>query len=281
MEREKHLLVYCSPAGSTKIVASFINDRLQDHNCQVTEVDLAKIQEQDLHKILWEDFDFEAIWLGSPVYAQHAIPPVQSFLEKLPQNQNKTGAVPFITWGAVCSGTSLYEMGKIFQDKGYPVLGGAKILAVHSVMWRTQSPLGSGHPNDQDASLIEELVDSVRDKIKSQNQNFLNLQELNYQPDWIQEKAQEANIQKTKEHHPGFTLDKDLCAQCGTCAENCPVQAITLNPYPEIDSSCFLCHNCVRFCPEGAMQFDTTPLENRIMEMKEKFREPEENRIFV
>lgn len=52
--------------------------------------------------------------------------------------------VPFVTWGGACSGISLYEMGKELLNKRFTVLGAAKILAVHSLMWQLENPLGKG-----------------------------------------------------------------------------------------------------------------------------------------
>ena len=45
--------------------------------------------------------------------------------------------------------------------------------------------------------------------------------------------------------------DKAVCVRCGACAEGCPVDAIRMNPFPEIDAnaciSCFCCHEFCRF----------------------------------
>ncbi len=48
--------------------------------------------------------------------------------------------------------------------------------------------------------------------------------------------------------------DRGKCVRCGTCARQCPVDAIRMNPYPAIDAekciSCFCCHE---FCKYKAM----------------------------
>ncbi len=49
-------------------------------------------------------------------------------------------------------------------------------------------------------------------------------------------------------------LKKSRCRQCAECAQNCPVQAIKLNPYPEIERrKCIRCYCCSEICPAKAM----------------------------
>lgn len=44
------------------------------------------------------------------------------------------------------------------------------------------------------------------------------------------------------------------CRQCGTCAEVCPVDAITLDPWPTVARNCMYCFACRERCPAGAMR---------------------------
>ncbi len=49
-------------------------------------------------------------------------------------------------------------------------------------------------------------------------------------------------------------LNCHRCIQCGECAQNCPVQAINLNPYPVINRKrCIACFCCAEICPARAM----------------------------
>ena len=45
----------------------------------------------------------------------------------------------------------------------------------------------------------------------------------------------------------------DHCILCGECAENCPAEAITLEPDFSISEKCITCFCCVELCPEGAL----------------------------
>jgi uncharacterized protein (DUF362 family) len=61
-------------------------------------------------------------------------------------------------------------------------------------------------------------------------------------------------------------LAEDKCRQCGDCEQNCPAQAIAMNPYPEIDpGKCISCFCCAELCLEGALEApDTQQYFNRI-----------------
>ena len=51
--------------------------------------------------------------------------------------------------------------------------------------------------------------------------------------------------------------DKDICTECGTCAETCPIKAISMTPNgnPEVDEAiCLGCGVCGLKCPSGAMK---------------------------
>ncbi|MDD5331518.1 MAG: DUF362 domain-containing protein [Candidatus Nanoarchaeia archaeon] len=51
-----------------------------------------------------------------------------------------------------------------------------------------------------------------------------------------------------------ITVREDKCIKCGVCMRKCPKQAITLNPYPTVDTKkCIRCFCCIEACPEHAL----------------------------
>lgn len=103
---------------------------------------------------------------------------------------------------------------------------------------------------------------------------------LDYQTGSIKEFAQQMTMEKAKQMHPGYELDQELCTQCGTCRDNCPAGAISLDPVPVISADCFVCNNCARLCPEGAMTTDTSGKEKRILDMQQQFAEDKGIQLF-
>lgn len=163
LKKKKVFIVYFSPAGSTRHVAEVVEKQFLALGAEVSSFDLAECSSDvamTISQQMKASEDKSCLFVGSPVYVSHAVPLVMECIAGLKEN---TGAfaVPFVTWGGACSGISLYEMGKELLNKGLPILGAAKILAVHSLMWPLENALVKGHPDADDDRMVEELVNHI------------------------------------------------------------------------------------------------------------------------
>jgi ferredoxin len=277
----KALLVYCSPAGSTAHVAQIMRQKIAALETPVTMIDLG--DDPDVEFIIPQLFDAKdniCLYIGSPVYAAHPIPPIMKFIARLPQAENGF-SVPFVTWGAVTSGIALFEMGSALAQKGYPVLGAAKVLSRHSMMWAADTPLGAGHPNPEDDRMIEALMEAVAGKLKKNDPPTLAPSVLDYQDQSLRDQMTQESFERAKTRLPPKKVLKERCTQCGICVENCPVEAIHLTDAPEIDPVCIHCLNCVRLCPETVIVADLQPVYERICARAEKIKEHPCTQIFI
>lgn len=165
---------------------------------------------------------------------------------------------PLSTWGGATSGVALWQLGQALQAKGYVLIGGAKVMAVHSMMWQSDQPVGHGHPDNDDDRQVRRLVTRVIEHPLNSTAKPMPLSDLDYQPDAIG-----ADFKK-KMDQPWMiipkTIDEERCTQCGTCEAVCPVGAVTLEPGPVFNTRCFDCFTCVRECPEDAI-ISSVPLE--------------------
>lgn len=64
-----------------------------------------------------------------------------------------------------------------------------------------------------------------------------------------------------------FIVDENLCNQCGSCVDDCPVSIIVMDGYPTIknEESCIHCQHCLAICPEGAISILGKKPENSIL----------------
>ncbi|MBC2713653.1 MAG: 4Fe-4S binding protein [Desulfosarcina sp.] len=274
-------IVFCSPAGSTGHVARVIAHSLEEKSIAVHLLDLGA--GENLSRFLGLLKAAEAddcLFVGSPVYRDMAISTVMAFLGGLPATKGCM-TVPFITWGGVNSGIALWQMGQVLQNKGYALAGAAKVLGVHSLMWQSDRPVGQGHPDTADDRQVRMLVDKVVERTKNMKPDTLPLTVLDYQLEEISTDI------KNKLDQPWTiipkTVDEEKCTKCGTCAEVCPVEAVSLDPVPVFDENCFDCFNCIRECPEEAIAPTLTldKIEAMIRKRVETFNERPPTQIFT
>jgi ferredoxin/flavodoxin len=277
----KIFIAYCSPAGSTRAVAEAIQAGFNRRKTDVLMLDLAQPQDRPAFlEALANAGSRACLFIGSPVYRDAAVPPVMRFVEALPQTDGAF-AVPFVTWGAACSGLALWQLGDALIKKGFQVAGAAKVAALHSMMWRVDDPAGKGHPDEDDRRQIEQLVDTLYSRLDSDHTPQIDLGVLDYQP---REQAEEI---RKKIAAPWQIIPKQVnqeaCTQCGVCQQECPVAAVVLDPFPEFKPNCFDCFNCIRLCPENAIapSKDMTQIENYIRERVRKIAERPLTRIFT
>jgi ferredoxin/flavodoxin len=274
-------IIYCSPAGSTKHVSQVICTTLDTLGHHPVMLDLCNTGEAAaLKSQICKSSQDILLFIGSPVYAFHAVPPVMEFIEQLPDDC-KGYSVPFVTWGAVTSGIALYEMAKILNEKGYPVIGAAKIVATHSLMWQFAHPLGEGRPDAVDDQVIEDMVKKVVAKLEITPVSTVPLSGLNYQPEDVYNAMSKLSIKAARQMLPQRQVIKEACTKCPVCSEICPVGAITLNPYPCFGGSCIVCYNCMKLCPEKAIAADFSPMEDWLKQKAKEFDEELHLKVFI
>lgn len=265
-------VVFISPAGSTRKIALYIQEKLQSAGVKAVCLDLAA--DTDVNQIS----DADLLFIGSPVYAYHPVPQVMSFLSEIPVRSFY--AVLFVTWGGVTSGTALFDMAAAVQNRGAVVAGAAKVFAPHSLMQQLDKPLGQGHPDASDLAMIDKLLDITLAKIKSGNETPVDINSLLYQPEDQLETIRKTTLEKAKSLLPPLRTVIPRCNKCGICIEKCPVHAITLRPSLTIGGTCISCYSCVYACPEKAITADLSRMGDWLNHKAEECGEKEKTEIF-
>jgi len=146
-------------------------------------------------------------------------------------------------------------MGHGLLQDGLIRTGAAKVLSLHSLLWHSDNPLGQGHPDAEDGMAVRKLVHAVLDRVTEASVG-LPLSALDYQPEEVAVALKE-NLTGPWPVTPRW-VNEAKCNQRQTCLDECPADAITLDPWPEFGTSCFDCFNCIRLCPEHAIEPEIT-----------------------
>ena len=275
----KGFIVYFSPAGSTRHVARVMEKRFKELGIEPSLFDLANNSELS-HVISEQIRDDSCLIVGSPVYVSRAAPPIMQFLAELTP-VTTASAVPYVTWGGASSGIALFEMARELLKKGFKVLGAAKVMAVHCLMWQLENPLGAGRPNSEDERIVQKLVDELDRRMQSHRSRGIDLSDLAYQKEEIHAEMEKMSLEIAKAHMPVREVDHELCNQCEICEEVCPTASVVLEPYPVFGKSCIYCFSCMRNCPEGAIKANLSEIWQRIRDRAECFVERPYTEIFI
>ncbi len=241
-------LIYFSQTGSTRKVAEAIAGGFREARHGVRLVSLKEATPGDA-------VGADLLGMGSPCFTSRAPTPVKAFLRTLPPMDDRRAFV-FATSGGA-PGRVLYDLTSLLRRKGAEVVGG--FLSPGEVHHPAPALNGwkPGHPNTGDLArarcfalaLAEHvalgrsgpLAESRPDALRP-GWGFYNLVAL-IAPDPI-----------LRFMLPEPRLDKRRCDQCQRCVCECPVQNVTLEPYPVLGSQCIRCYRCLTSCPEQAFE---------------------------
>ena len=241
------LLVYFSQTGNTRKVAETMAEAFRDKGHTVRTLSMKEAQPADI-------LSCDVLGMGTPCFESQAPTPVKDFLLALPPLYGKSAFV-FATSGG-STGRVLYDLTCIIQSKGAAVMGG---FLVHGTVHHPAPCLIGrmpGRPNQEDLGRAHSFALAVDRHLQAGssgvmlegkkgalklNWGFYDLVALIAQPFLLR-----ILLPKPK-------IDQTLCNQCRICARECPMQCITLNPYPVLDGRCIRCYHCQNICPQNAI----------------------------
>lgn len=274
-------IVYFSPSGSTKKVAEAYRKELIASGATVQMLPLAR------SKAFFEETDPASFWnqlascdlilAGGPIYIDHMQYNMIDLLYEAPfANTGNAGsyAAVFSTFGKVTAGVGLAEAASILSRKGYAVISGLDVDAVHSATRQLPEPVSQGLPGKELDAWIKTSVNSMLETVTKRKKGSLDLvlsQRFKDFPELKNEKTVLA-------HYPVVAFDDNLCTGCGRCIKACPTLDLSLVdkiPVHQEESRCIQCTNCFLACPSSAV---ILPLDHRrdyiMNKLKEKRLDP-------
>ena len=228
MEIDRAFVLYFSGTGTTARYARAFAGALP---CPTQTVDLGAKETLD-----GPCGESDLLVLAAPVYNGRIPPFVWQRLEGL--QGDDTPAVILAVYGARNYDDALLEMRTHLDEKGFVTVAAAALVARHSIA----TSIASERPTADDLGETKAFAGQVTATIGRMD-SISDAPTLTFQGDLI-----------PREGSGGpFPEVAGVCNECGTCADNCPVDAISHEASMATDvTRCISCMRCVDVCPTNA-----------------------------
>ncbi len=242
----KHLnVLYFSATGATaKIVKAVAGGMVGNGGIRENNITLPNKRKKGL-TFGKEDL----VIVGVPVHGGRVPAFLTDYFTKV--KGNNTATVLMVVYGNRNYDDALLELKGILEENGFVGIAGAAFIGEHSFTNR----VGSGRPNQRDLAIARRFGAEIKEKLSMvEGGDLSSLPGLfvkgNYP--YKERKPKTVMLPETNE----------LCGNCGTCAKNCPMEAIDFSNYSNIDAAkCIGCCSCVKKCPSGAKSMNSEPFK--------------------
>ena len=155
-----------------------------------------------------------------------------------------TKAILLCVYGNRAYEDTLSELQDIAEEQGFICIAAAAAVAEHSIL----REFGAGRPDEADAADLLAFGETIRERLE--------------QPDVLPLTVPGAHGTYKPYRNSAFVpAETDACVRCGTCAAECPADAIGDTPDAIDPDRCIKCMRCAAVCPTGARQLDPALLD--------------------
>jgi ferredoxin len=270
----KVYLIYFSPGGTTKRTVDNIAKGMK--NVEIIEYDMLRKENREKKYSFSKD---DLVILGMPTATKlFGLP--KEIIGAL--NGNNTPFVGAVTCGYGYYGKALIVMKKAMEERGFKMVAGGGFVGQYTF----SKNVAKGRPDEKDERIQYKLGEDVYKKVFVRKDTSFNVK---LKIDWPDEGAFSTIKCALISAAPGLggALPRswnelsvsDTCIQCGKCVRHCPVEAITLTDYIEINrDKCIGCYGCVNVCPVSAIKSANKTMIKmtaNVMQFRDKRKEPD------
>ncbi len=239
----KAAIFYYSSTGNTRLACRYLARQIETVDFDLIDVVCGTTIDLSL---------YDVVGFAAPTFHLGVPPLVENFIRQLPLQSNKPAFV-FNTYGAM-SGRTLKNLAKLVTGRGFTVIAGHSLLTPENFPpfilkgWANEDA-----PNDKEIGKFRQFITELKQKLESiESGQPVGPVKINI--GFFNSLMRPASVAKSKKKMGTLFVDETTCTACGTCAEGCPYEAITLNSKPVFDTHrCHGCWTCFNHCPQQAI----------------------------
>ena len=264
MKTAKINLVFFSPTGSTKSVLERMGKRwTDDYEATIREINLTGAESEQEEYSFGDD---ELVFFGVPSFGGRVPETAAKRFEHM--RGSNTPAVLVVTYGNRAYDDTLLEMRHIVRQSGFVPVAAIAAVTEHSIF----HDIAKGRPDDEDRKEIWNFAGQIQKAL-----------------DEIDDIAGGVTLalpgNRPYREYKGVPLKPKpgkQCNECGICARECPVGAISLeNPKKTDEELCISCMRCVYVCPQHSREAGGLMYRMAQKKRKKLCAEPRKNELFL
>ena len=230
-----------SPTGTTRSIAQAIGRGMGIAATETVDLTAPEARNHPL-----STSSHELLVVAVPVYVGRVPELLLPWLHGL--RASGTPVVCVVVYGNRAYEDALCELKDILESRGCLPIACAAYIGEHAFS-SAEAPIAAGRPDADDVAHAEQFGRALRERLPA-------LSPGDRLSGMVPDIKVPGQVPQTPAD-PLFSVDfisvGPECAECGTCAAQCPVAAVDMAMGPLPDKNvCVLCCACIKHCPENA-----------------------------